>query len=161
VSKNSAPPSILRKENSAPDEAIVEGTASFLQNERAFGFREGHPTLFWRVFFHSLWRNPRSLRYTMSIMALLPALWSLFEVCGWQDSQKNRTREQDSVPGRPASSSGGSRCMTGHNSKKYSNILQGTDAPGESAGGGDRTHTPLRVPDFESGASASSATPAL
>jgi hypothetical protein len=25
---------------------------------------------FWRVFFHTLWRNPGSLRYTMSIMAL-------------------------------------------------------------------------------------------
>ena len=25
---------------------------------------------FWRVFFHALWRNPRSFRYTMSIMAL-------------------------------------------------------------------------------------------
>ena len=29
------------------------------------------------------------------------------------------------------------------------------------AGGGDRTHTPLRVLDFESSASASSATPAF
>lgn len=46
--------------------------------------------------------------------------------------------------------------------------LPGTaDGPGQrfisdlkSAGGGDRTHTPLRIPDFESSASANSATPA-
>ena len=31
----------------------------------------------------------------------------------------------------------------------------------EYAGGGNRTHTLLREPDFESGASASSATPAM
>src|SRR5678816_1892430 len=39
-------------------------------------------------------------------------------------------------------------------------INQETGTLKESAGGGDRTHTPLRAPDFESGASASSATPA-
>ncbi len=38
--------------------------------------------------------------------------------------------------------------------------LESAATAGENAGGGDRTHTPLREPDFESGASASSATPA-
>ncbi len=46
-----------------------------------------------------------------------------------------------------------------HGELRYRAVFR-LPAKKNSAGGGDRTHTPLREPDFESGASASSATPA-
>ena len=54
------------------------------------------------------------------------------------------------------------KCATGERplDEKSSNPENITRISREGAGGGDRTHTPLRVLDFESSASASSATPA-
>jgi hypothetical protein len=43
---------------------------AFFRMSARLGARKDTRRYFWRVFFHSLWRNPRSLRYTMSIMAL-------------------------------------------------------------------------------------------
>jgi hypothetical protein len=43
----------------------------------------------------------------------------------------------------------------------YTDVLGGQQTNGIGTGGGGRTHTLLRVPDFESSASANSATPAM
>src|SRR4029077_2448276 len=82
------------------------------QNERAFGHGEGHSTTFLESFLPFALAQSKIAPLHHVDHGALPALRSLFEVCGWPDAQRNRTREQNSIPGRDASSSGRFRSVT-------------------------------------------------